>query len=60
MMKSRYEVQKEFCKQKGYPLFAPEDICFKCGAKIWDLISEEKASSELITGCPKCHWSFCD
>lgn len=62
--------QANFQKENGYPDFAPKSgRCFRCGRNIYDLIeigtrktgiSVEKASSELITGCPHCHYSFVD
>lgn len=45
------------------PLFAPSDgVCWKCNKQIYSEggISVEKASSELVTGCPFCHRSFVD
>ena len=64
------EAQREFCKEKGYPHFAPSNgICYNCRKDIYTQIdhgtfksglSYERASSELITGCPHCHRSYCD
>jgi hypothetical protein len=55
-----YLKQVKFCEDTKQPLFAPEDTCFSCGSMIWDKISEEKASEDLITGCPVCNTSYCD
>ena len=62
--------QYEYCAKKNYPHFAPSGgLCWKCGNNIYTEInhgtyktgiSVEKASSELITGCPHCHRSYCD
>lgn len=64
--------QEHYCKEKEYPLFAPNNgICWKCNKQIYAEgknrmgnlskgISVEKAGSELITGCPHCNWSYCD
>lgn len=70
------KAQRDLQKQKGYPGFAPSDgICYRCKRQIYAKIenkneitgetyftgvSVEKASSELITGCPHCHRSYCD
>lgn len=53
--------QKELCEKEGWPYFAPESgICWRCKKQIYEEISLEKASTELITGCPYCHWSYCE
>lgn len=55
--------QKEYCQKNGLPHFAPSDgICFSCNHQIYreNQISVEEAKSELVTGCPICHRSFCD
>ena len=67
--------QKEYCEKKKYPHFAPADgRCYRCreniykliehtkpnGAKYTTGISVEKASAELITGCPHCNRTYCD
>lgn len=65
------EAQKNYCKEKGYPHFAPVGKCFRCNKNIYEVhtnkytgyesgISVERAGSELITGCPHCNWSYCD
>lgn len=58
------EAQKELCKE-GYPNFAEfgtddKGNCISCRKNIWEYISLEKASTELITGCPICHRTYCD
>lgn len=43
--------------------FAPSNgVCYRCIRQIYSEggISVEKASTELITGCPFCHSSFVD
>lgn len=54
--------QTEYCESHNYPMFAPEfdGTCFKCHNNIYKLISLEEAGSRLITGCPYCHYSFCE
>lgn len=53
--------QIKLCKEKEYPHFAPRSgICYACGSQIYETISVERASSDLITGCPLCHRSYCD
>lgn len=63
--------QKELQQAKNYPDFAPIDgHCYGCRRQIYVQqdsghgyktgISLEKASTELITGCPHCHYSYCE
>lgn len=44
--------------------FAPSNgICYRCGRNIAEGengITLEKLGSYIITGCPYCHYSFCD
>jgi len=64
------EAQAKLCKENNFPHFAPlSGVCYKCGRNIYRQIenagyksghSIEKASSELITGCPHCHISYCE
>lgn len=64
------KAQKELQNSKRYPSFAPSDgVCFICKKNIYKQIdhgkwktgiSVEKAATSLITGCPHCHWSYCD
>lgn len=55
------DAQKKLCEDKCYPYFAPYDgQCFNCGNQIYDKISFQRASTDLITGCPHCHRSYCD
>lgn len=49
--------QEQFCKDKGYPMFAPPNgLCWSCNR---DCVTE-KWEFSLITGCPKCSRSFVD
>jgi len=51
------EAQKEYAKKIDAPMFAPTDgRCWGCGK---DIVNE-KWATELITGCPHCHRSYCD
>ena len=55
------KLQIQYCIDKGYPLFAPEDgICFSCNQDIYSKLSEEEASTKHITGCPFCNTSYCE
>jgi len=61
------EIEEKRAAQKAYtikeqlPHFAPTDgVCWNCGKQIYTGISLEKASTQLITGCPHCHRSYCD
>lgn len=55
----KYHLQQEYCRENKIPMFAPY-TCWKCGKIIWDYISEEKARTEHITGCPCCYKSYCE
>lgn len=53
--------QEAYCKEIGYPMFMPDDgRCFRCNRDITERITVERAGTELITGCPLCHWSYVD
>lgn len=66
------EAQRHFCEEHGYPVFAPgySGYCYRCGKNIYQPetwpgghttgITVEGAGKTLITGCPHCHYSFCD
>ena len=64
------QAQKELQASKNYPDFAPiSGKCWSCGKNIYEQIdhgkyktgiSVEKASTELVTGCPHCNRSYCD
>ncbi len=55
----KFQLQQEYCKQNKLPCFASLR-CFSCKKDIWEFISEEKAKSTLITGCPCCNRTFVD
>jgi hypothetical protein len=58
-IKKAIELQRKFCLLHSVPHFAPEDgICYHCGKQIYEKITEMKAASKLITGCPHCDNSF--
>ena len=67
------KAQEKYCAEKGYPHFAPHNgKCFCCKQNIYSEkgrtrsgkekngISVERASKELITGCPFCNRTYCD
>lgn len=63
-MEIKKQAQKEYCSN-GTPNFAEfgtdgEGNCLFCKKNIWEHISLEKASNDLITGCPVCNRSYCD
>lgn len=58
--KLAHEAQRNYCKGKNAPHFAPADKCWSCGQHIYDKISVERAGAGLITGCPYCCKSYCD
>jgi len=55
----KFELQKEYCKVNGLPLFSALR-CYSCWKDIYEYITEEKAKTTLITGCPCCNHSFVD
>lgn len=60
-VREKINSQKKFCEENKLPFFVDSDgFCFSCHHHIWDRISLEQASSELITGCPHCSRSYCD
>ena len=57
------KVQKEYQQKTGSPDFAPSTgICWKCKRNIYgeNGISVEEARTQLVTGCPFCHRSYCE
>lgn len=49
--------QKEYTDKENLPNFAPQDgYCCYCHGDTVD----ERWSTQLITGCNKCHKSFCE
>lgn len=62
--------QYEYCQRKELPHFAPRGgLCWRCNKNIYTEIdhgtyktgiSVEMAGSDLVTGCPHCHRSYCD
>ena len=65
------QAQRNYCKENKLPHFAPHDgRCWSCGKNIYEPftrqngrisgVETERASSELITGCPHCNRSYCD
>lgn len=51
-------LQEKYCTEKKIPFYAPKERCFSCRKNIWYKITEEEASSRLITGCPYCNSSY--
>lgn len=64
------KAQDAYCTTNKSPHFAPfSGLCYHCGNDIYSEIdrgtyktgiSVERATNELITGCPHCHHSYCD
>lgn len=62
-IKEACQTQKAYCDRKHYPYFAPPDgRCYRCGRNIYDEggYTVETAGNTLITGCPFCHYSYCE
>jgi len=48
-------LQQKYCNDKELPMFAPvSGKCWSCGQQVTD------TDKSLITGCDKCHRSFCE
>src|SRR5579872_2112856 len=51
------QAQKDYCDEHEVPMFVPSNgKCFYC---LQDCVTP-KWVVEHITGCPKCHHTFCD
>lgn len=60
-IQDKIDAQAKLQKEKGYPAFAPKTgVCYNCHHQIYEEIIMEKASTQLITGCPVCKHSYCD
>ena len=63
-VKKYYEAQKKACEKQGFPVFAPYDgHCYRCGHQIFGEdkgYTLEEAGNFVITGCPYCHYSYCE
>lgn len=53
------KLQEEYCKENKLPQFLVGSRCYRCGYNIAEHFKEEMGK-KLITGCPKCHISFCE
>ena len=61
MNEAKAKAQAEYCRKNRLPFFAPTDgVCWRCRKNIYEKITLEEASSELVIGCPHCHKSYCD
>lgn len=57
----KIDAQNKLVYGGNTPYFAPHDgICWRCREQIYNHITLEKASKELITGCPCCSATYCD
>ena len=53
------KAQADLCTSKSLPMFMPENgYCYR-GHDIIG-VRGERLRTEVITGCPVCHRSFCD
>lgn len=60
-IQKKIKAQEGYCKDNKVPFFAPKTgKCFKCHKQIFEKITLEEASNELITGCPFCNYSYVD
>ena len=51
------QAQRDLCVLQRCPMFAPDSgVCWKCGK---DIVTPQWGRL-VITGCPKCNWSFCE
>ena len=59
MINQKIQAQLDLCKKTGVEMFAMENgICCWCDKPIFDSLSLEECSTNLITGCPNCNRSF--
>lgn len=55
----KIQAQEAYISDKNYRAFGPNDgICYFCSCQIYNRISLETASAELIIRCPHCDKSF--
>lgn len=55
--------QARVCAEKKYPHFAPRDgVCWHCRRFIYALEPGQNGADPEgpVTGCPYCHYSYCD
>ena len=55
--------QRKYCEARELPEFQPwQGFCARCGRDIYGPLGYTlgQAASQLITGCPYCHDSFCE
>jgi hypothetical protein len=59
--------QKKLSEDNNLPHFAPKSgVCWNCKKNIYEPdergfgITTERASTELVTGCPHCFRTYCD
>lgn len=54
------DAQIKYCEDNNYPMFMPKlGYCWLCARDIVPKL-KDKMATELITGCPICHRSYCD
>ena len=53
------QAQVELCASKKVPMFMPENGYCYSGHDIIG-VRGERLRTEIVTGCPVCHRSFCD
>lgn len=63
------DAQTDYVNHNGYPYFARtfavRGNCYRCGKNIYQKYGSSGydvayAMSNLVTGCPHCHKSYCD
>lgn len=57
---AKIQAQEEYCTKHHLPNFVGNGRCYGCGINVFDYVPLKEAESGLITGCPRCHKSFCD
>lgn len=57
--KQKEELQVQFCSFMSSPLVAPEGgLCPSCGIIIWEFLTKEQVSNQIVCNCPKCGEDF--
>ena len=57
--KGKQELQENYCFMNSLPYLVPSR-CYGCGCDVYSQVTPDTAAHTYITGCPKCHRSFCD
>lgn len=54
------QAQMEYCDKKRIPYWAGDGICPSCHKNVFDGYTLKYCQSDIISGCPYCHYSLVD